>query len=157
MLALRLLAPCLLLELAACASPTSGTGGAPVYVPANATPPTISMASNELVGRVWQWQRTDLPDGSAVAVASPERYTLAFEPGGRVQLRADCNRGSGTYEVNGNAMTMGPAATTKMGCPPDSQEGEFLRRISQVASYDVNGNELALTLRDRGTMRLRAQ
>ena len=87
------------------------------------------MASNELVGRVWQWQRSDLPGGKSVAVASPERYTLAFQAGGRVLLRADCNRGSGSYEVNGNAMKMGPAATTKMGCPPDSQDGEFLRQL----------------------------
>lgn len=156
MINFRVVAPALLLALAACASPTSGTGGAPVYVPANASPPAIAMASNELVGRVWQWQRTDLPGGKSVSAASPERYTLAFQPGGRVLLRADCNRGNGSYELNGNAMTMGPAATTKMGCPPDSQDGEFLRQLGQVTSFGITGNELALTLRDGGTMRLRA-
>jgi heat shock protein HslJ len=90
-----------------------------------------------------------------VAVASPERYTLAFQAGGRVLLRADCNRGSGSYEVNGSAMKMGPAATTKMGCPPDSQDGEFLRQLARVAGFSVAGGELVLTLRDGGTMRLR--
>lgn len=152
----RLLAPCLLLALGACAANPSGTGAAPTYVPANAAPPDIAMASNELVGRVWQWQRSDLPGGKSVTAASPERYTLAFQPGGRVLLRADCNRGSGSYEVNGNAMKMGPAATTKMGCPPDSQDGEFLRQLVEVTGYNVSGNELALTLRGGGTMRLRA-
>lgn len=154
--ALRLVAPFLLLALSSCAAPPSGTGAAPAYVPANAAPPDIAMASNELVGRVWQWQRSDLPGGKSVPATSPERYTLAFQPGGRVLLRADCNRGSGAYEVNGNAMKMGPAATTKMGCPPDSQDGEFLRQLGQVTGYNVAGSELTLTLRDGGTMRLRA-
>ena len=34
-----------------------------------------------------------LPGGKGVTAAGPERYTLAFQPGGRVLLRADCNRG----------------------------------------------------------------
>jgi heat shock protein HslJ len=155
MKSIRMLAPCLLVVLGACASP-SRTGAAPSYVPANAAPPEISVASNELVGRTWQWQRSELPGGRTVTAAAPERYTLAFQPGGRVLLRADCNRGSGSYEVNGGAMKMGPAATTKMGCPPDSQDGEFLRQLAQVAGYGVNGDELALALREGGTMRLRA-
>lgn len=153
---IRLLAPCLLLALCACASAPSGTGAAPAFVPANSSPPELTMASNELVGRVWQWRRTDLPGDRSVAVASPERYTVAFQAGGRVLLRADCNRGNGSYEVNGAAMKMGPAATTKMGCPPDSQDTEFLRQLAQVTAYAIEGGELALTLQDGGTMRLRS-
>ena len=85
--------------------------------PANAAPPVLAVASNEIVGPVWLWQRTQLADGKLVTPAAPERYTLAFQGGGRVNLRADCNRGSGAYEVNGNAMKLGAAALTRMGCP----------------------------------------
>jgi heat shock protein HslJ len=129
--------------------------GAPAFVPSNAAPPVIAMASNEIVGPVWQWQRTDLPGGASVVAAAPERYTLAFQGGGRVLLRADCNRGSGGYEVNDNAMKLGAVALTRMGCPPDSQDGEFLRQLERVARYAVAGGELALTLSDGGTMRFR--
>lgn len=150
-----LLAP-LLFALGACGAPAPGSGTAPAYVPANAKPPAIAVSAAELVGPVWQWQRSELAGGKTIVPAGPERYTLAFGPGGRVLLRADCNRGSGGYEVNGDAMTLGPAATTKIGCPGDSLDGEFLRQLSQVAGYAITGKELSLTLRDGGTMRLRA-
>lgn len=131
--------------------------GAPRYVPANATPPTLAAASNEIVGPVWLWQRTQLADGKLVASTAPDRYSLAFQGGGRVNLRADCNRGSGAYEVNGNAMKMGAAALTKMGCPAGSQDTEFVAAVGRVASYAVVDNELVLTLADGSTMRFRAQ
>ncbi len=144
------------LLFAACAAPVASTQATPRFVPANATPPTIAMASNELVGPTWQWQGSALPGGGALEVSSPEHYTLTFQAGGRVLLRADCNRGSGGYELSDQRMTMGPAATTKMGCPPGSQDAEFLRQLSAVASYAIKGNELVLTLRDGGAMRFRA-
>ncbi len=130
--------------------------GAPAYAPVNAAPPTLSAASNELVGPVWQWQRTLMSDGRSITAATPERYTLTFEGGGRVRLRADCNRGSGTYEINGNAMKMGPAALTRMGCPPGSQDGDFALSLSRVASFAVVDGELALKLVDGATMYFRA-
>ena len=141
---------------AACTTPDTATSATPPFVPANAAPPVVSVASDELVGPTWQWQGSAPKGGGAVEVAAPERYTLNFQAGGRVLLRADCNRGSGGYEVNGQSMTMGPAATTKMGCPPGSRDSEFLRELATVTTYAINGNELVLTLRDGGIMRFRA-
>ena len=89
--------------------------------------------------------------------AAPDRYTLTFQGGGRVNVRADCNRGSGAYEVNGNAMKLGPAALTKMGCPAGSQDTEFAAELGRAASYAIADNELVLTLADGGTMHFRAQ
>ena len=131
--------------------------GAPSYQPANAAPPALSVASNELVGPVWHWQATRSADGRTVAAAAPDRYSLAFQGGGRVLVRADCNRGAGSYEVNGNAMKMGPVALTKMGCPPDSQDAVYASALARAASYAIAGGELTLTLADGGTMRFRAQ
>jgi heat shock protein HslJ len=130
--------------------------GAPAYVPANAAPPALSSASNDLVGPAWQWQRTLMPDGRSIVTTTPERYTLTFEGGGRVLLRADCNRGSGTYEINGNAMKMGPAALTRMGCPPGSQGSDFALLLSRVASFAVVDGELVLKLADGTRMDFRA-
>lgn len=131
--------------------------GAPSYVPANAAPPELSAAANELAGPVWQWQRTQWPDGKSVAAAAPDRYTLKFEGGGRVLLRADCNRGSAPYEISGSAMKMGPAMLTRMGCPPGSQDTEFAGALAGVASYAIGNGELTLTLSGGATMRFRAQ
>jgi hypothetical protein len=68
-------------------------------MPGNAMPPTLTAAANDLVGPTWQWERTQLADGRSTVAAAPDRYTLKFEGGGRVLLRADCNRGSALQVV----------------------------------------------------------
>lgn len=131
--------------------------GAPSYAPAAALPPTLSASANELAIPTWHWQRSQLADGRTVVAAAPDRYTLRFEGGGRVLVRADCNRGSGAYEVNGNAMKFAPIALTRMGCPAGTQDSEFMQALSKAASYNIADGELVLTLSDGGTMRLKAQ
>lgn len=159
MIPLRPIAAALAIATGACAMQDPDLApatGAPAYVPANASPPAMSAASNEIVGPVWLWQRTQLADGKIVTAAAADRYTLAFQAGGRVNLRADCNRGSGAYEVNGNAMKVGAAALTRMACPAGSQDTEFVAWLGRAASYAIADNELVLTLADGGTMRFRA-
>lgn len=129
--------------------------GAPSYSPSNTMPPTLSSAANDLGIPTWQWQRAKL-DGREVVAAAPDRYTLRFEGGGRVLLRADCNRGSGSYEVDGGAMKLSPAALTRMACPPGSQDNEFLQALSRVTAYAINDKDLVLTLSGGGTMSFRA-
>ena len=148
------LAACL---CAACMSDPnlSPRSGAPSYSPASAMPPTLSSAANDLGIPTWQWQRTRL-DGRDVVAAGPDRYTLKFEGGGRVLLRADCNRGSGAYEVSGAAMKLSPVALTKIACPSGSQDTEFVQSLSRVTSYAISDKELVLTLSGGGTMSFRA-
>lgn len=146
------------LVIGACMSdPNLAKGsGAPSYSPANAVPPALSAAANELAIPTWQWTRTDTADGRTVTAGGPERYTLKFEGGGRVLVRADCNRGSGSYEVNGGQMKLMPIALTRMGCPPGSQDGEFTQALSRVTSYAIEGGQLSLRLTDGATMRFRS-
>ena len=145
--------------VASCAAPTGFGGGAPppAYVPANAAPPAIDEASNGLVGKAWQWDRSQHSDGSTVVPTSPERYTLQFQPGGKLDIRADCNRGSGPYAVNGSAMKMGPFATTKMLCPAGSQDTAFLRDLERVVDFRFARGQLALTMSSGGMMRFAPQ
>ena len=160
----RLLVACTLgLALAACQDiPRAGSAAAsapvnpPSPVPANALPPVITASSDQLVGPVWQWQRTQLGSAPVIKAAAPERYTLSFDGGGRVNVRADCNRGGGSYAVDGIAMKFGGIALTRMGCPPGSQDGEFLRSLDQVARYAFDRGDLVLTLADGAAMRFRA-
>ena len=128
----------------------------PAFVPANAAPPAVTVASDEIVGPVWQWQRTQLGNAPVIAAAAPERYTLSFQGGGRVNVRADCNRGSGGYEVNGAQIRFGAVALTKMACPNGSQDGEFLRWLMQANTYAMDKGELVLMLSDGASMRFRA-
>lgn len=143
------------IAVAACGAPPPSKPALPPVVPIM-IPPAIaaSEGSDALAGRVWAWQRTQFSSNKAVVPDAPERYTLEFMPDGRVQLRADCNRGGARYDAGaGRTLTFSPAAMTKMGCPPGSQGTEFLRQLAEVGAYRFADGSLVLTLRlDAGSM-----
>jgi len=143
------------LLLSACAGPRAESSAppAPAYVPANAAPPLLSNVSNDLTGATWLWERTQRVDNRIVTADTPDRFTLSFEAGGRVNLRADCNRGAGPYAINGATMSMGPFATTKMLCGPASKDTEFLRDLGMVSGFTIERGKLELALRSGGAIR----
>ena len=153
MIGARVLLPVALAAvLAACAT----SEGGPILPGAiNAPPPPIAAPGDSvLTNTVWTWLGTQRTDGSRIVNDAPERYALMFAPGGKVEVRADCNRGSGSYLVTGNQLSFGPIALTKMMCPADSRDNEFLRELGAVVAQGMSGNDLVLTLGGSGgTMR----
>jgi len=129
--------------------------GAPSYSGAGLMPPTLAASSSDLTSRPWHWQRTEV-DGRTIVAAAPDRYTLTFEGGGRVLVRADCNRGSGSYEVNGASMKLGAAALTRMACPAGTQDNDFVQPLARVTGYQIADGELVLALGGSGSMRFKA-
>ncbi len=148
----------LALVAAACA-----TSDAPPALPGsvNAPPPPILPAADAgdalLATGIWVWQGTRIGNDTSVVPDAPERYTLEFQPGGRVNVRADCNRGSGNYLLNGRSLTFGPIALTRAMCSPGSKDSEFLKGLAAVSAHQDNGRELVLTLAgNAGSMRFRS-
>ena len=119
-------------------------------------PPTMTSGTEPaLGGRVWTWQGTQLIGNERMVPDAAERYTIEFQSDGRLQLRADCNRGGAAYAAGANrSLTMTPAATTKMGCPSGSKGTEFVRQLAEVSGYDFVDGDLLLTLKSNaGAMR----
>jgi heat shock protein HslJ len=149
----RLLAPVCAFVVAACAPTEPKPPALPGYV--NAPPPAMAVAGDALLtGTLWTWQGTQMRDGTRVTPDDPERYTLQFQPGGRVNVRADCNRGSASYVLTGNVLNFGPIALTRAACPAGSRDTEFVNNLDAVSGQLFQGNELVLTLKaDAGSMR----
>lgn len=142
--------------LAAC---TSTGGGGPVLPGrVDAPPPPLAPeAQVQLTASVWAWQGTQMSDDTRIVPDDPARYTLEFQPNERVGVRADCNGGSGTYTLDGNRLSFGPIALTRMMCPPGSKDAEYLRGLGQVSGYLFRAGDLVLTLKvDSGSMRFAA-
>jgi heat shock protein HslJ len=141
------------LTVGACAATDPGTLALPGAI--NAPPPQIDLSGDALLTyTTWRWQGTLLPNGSSIVPDTPANYALDFQPGGRVTVRADCNRGSGSYLLNGAQLTFGPLALTKMMCPPGSRDREFLAALATTASQSFEGDDLVLKLAGNGgTMR----
>lgn len=108
---------------------------------------------NPLVGVTWQWTETQFGDGSILTVSDPTRYTLTFQPDGSLQAQVDCNRGMGSYTLDGQSLTIGPLATTRMACPEDSQANDFAKGLEIVATFVFDGPNLVLNMKfDSGNM-----
>jgi heat shock protein HslJ len=100
----------------------------------------------ELAGAVWRWVALDSP-GRTTAAPDPSRYTLAFVGGGRVAVRADCNRGAGAvvFPAEG-ALQIQELALTRVRCPPGSLGDAFARDLARATSWEKLGDELRLRL-----------
>ena len=102
---------------------------------------------------VWHWETTVTPV-ERIGTANPERYTLELQPGGVALVRADCNRGRGSYEMSEGRIKFGPIATTRMACPPGSLDSRYLKDLQRATIFFVEGGKLFLDLPvDSGTMR----
>lgn len=120
----------------------------------NAPPPPMIAAGDALLtNTLWSWQETVMSGDKRIVPDASDRYTLLFQPGGVVAVRADCNRGSASYTLDGGALSFGPLAITRAMCPPGSKDGEFLTALAAVSGQLFRGDDLVLTLKsDSGSM-----
>ncbi len=106
-----------------------------------------------IIGPTWQWAEFQ-SNTERFAVAQPERYTVTFRADGKYEVQADCNRGSGSYTLDGKKLTVGPAALTRMACPSDSQADAFLKNLDAARWQFVVGKNLYITTTNGGVMKL---
>jgi heat shock protein HslJ len=129
-----------LVALASCSAVPPGQGGDRVRSPDAAT-------------GLWHWEATVTPV-ETIGTANPERYTLELQSGGVALVRADCNRGRGTYETGEGRIEFGAIAVTRMACPPGSLDRRYLKDLQRATIFFVEGGKLYLDLpMDSGTMR----
>lgn len=109
-----------------------------------------------LQGVTWEWESLSSP-AEQRTIDTPDRYTIRFDSGGRVAVRADCNRGTGSYTATPDGqLTLTPMALTRAMCPQGSMSDQFARAVSTATRFDVQGGALLLTLpANGGTLRFR--
>ncbi|MDO9095808.1 MAG: META domain-containing protein [Rubrivivax sp.] len=75
----------------------------------------------------------------------------------RFSGQANCNRISGSFTLDGNKLSFGSVMSTRRACyPDDGSEERFLKAVSEVRSWRVEGGQLLL-LSDTGAPVLRLQ
>ncbi len=105
-----------------------------------------------VVGADWRVTRiagAPLPPGAAV--------TIAFSADGRVAGRSGCNRYTGAVEINGERLTFGPLAGTRMACQPPlmAVESRFLEALRNVDRWRLQRGTLVLAGPDGREIRAR--
>jgi heat shock protein HslJ len=128
------------LALVVCAS-IREAGGAPVADEGPAVENTI-----------WHWVTTRGGDRDWHP-KDPARYTLTLGEDGQVAVRADCNRGRGGFQRDGDALELTPLATTRISCPPDSLGSRYLQQLEAARTATEVGGLLRVELEGgAGTM-----
>jgi len=96
------------------------------------------------VGVVWQLERIQMMDDTEKRPDDPSRYTLELLADGAAAVRADCNRGRGSYRLDGPELSFGPLATTRAMCPPESLSDAYLQQLAIAASWMIVDGRLAI-------------
>lgn len=117
--------------------------------------PMRSKDPQMVVGKTWQWVSTVTPV-EKIKVTAPQRYTILLQEDGNVRARFDCNKGGGKVSLSEGRIFFGQLMSTRMACPPDTQDALFMRDLQRVSSFFVERGELFLELPiGSGTMRFR--
>ena len=112
---------------------------AAAQVPAS-TPTTLG-------GTSWQLVAFHGMDDTIVKPDDGSKYTLKFGKDGKVAVRIDCNRGSGTWKspVPGQ-LELGAMALTRAMCAPGSMHDRLVQDWSRIRSYVLKERHLFLSL-----------
>ena len=98
-----------------------------------------------LEGTAWRLVSITSTDDTVDLPDDPAKYTLEFGIEGRAAMRADCNRGTGTWlSESANRLSFGPVAATRAFCPPPSLSEKYLAQFQEVRSYTMNDGHLFL-------------
>ena len=107
-----------------------------------------SLDGDQLANRVWTLQAFEQPGAAALmpAVDLPEFNTVEFFADGRVSITAGCNLALGDYSAVDGSINIQAARRTQDDCDPASLGGQFLQWLNQVDGYEIQGDNLLLTL-----------
>jgi heat shock protein HslJ len=88
--------------------------------------------------------------GDAIVPIPADVIAYLQTEGELVSGKSGCNTFSGTAIVEGNRLSFGPLATTRMACPEEQTafETEFLNLLSKVAIYKLTDGNLELQNND---------
>ena len=103
------------------------------------------------------WKLVTVGERQAVAIdEAREAHLVLHAEDARLAGSTGCNRMMGEYERDGDRLRFDRVATTRMACPGEVMEleREFLDALSEIASWQVEGENLTL-LDDEGEARAR--
>ena len=87
-----------------------------------------------------------MSDASEWSLVEGRGQTLRLD-NGHLSGYSGCNRYVGGYTLDGDRLTVGPIATTRMACEPEAMEAEtaFLAALGAAARLVVSDGELVLS------------
>ncbi len=112
------------------------------------------MPLSGLQDKTWQWTSGPAQPGSSetITIENPELYQVTYRSDGTIEITADCNQASLSYELNQGGLNGGmlasPGLMTLAECGPDSHYQAFINSLEAAQNYRLHpgGSELSLIL-----------
>jgi heat shock protein HslJ len=108
-----------------------------------------------LTGREWTMMFYNNGKGGFQSAVIGSTVTATFSEDGQVTGTGGCNSYSGSFTVEGNAISFGGMAATEMACMQDgimAQESAYFEALGKVQRYRIEGDHL--TFYGEGTTRM---
>jgi heat shock protein HslJ len=97
---------------------------------------------------VGEWQAIAINNGkeAVVSVMNGTTVTAIFGADGKLTGNGGCNTYNGTYTLDGDKITIGPLATTRMACEQAvmDQETAYLNALAKASTYTLGKGTLEL-------------
>jgi len=108
---------------------------------------------NTLLDIEWKLVRVAYANDTEKKIKQPEKYLLLLSKDKKVNILADCNRGFGSYVLDGSSLTISILGTTRAMCAPQSFSEKYISELKAVVSYILKDDKLYLSLKyDSGIM-----
>ena len=106
-----------------------------------------------LTSTSWTWTQIRFADEPSVTPNRTDAFSLTFTADGSVSGTTDCNNFSGTYSLEGGALSFGSLMSTLMFCE-GSQETEYTSSLAHAERilFNRNGDLTIVLSDDRGEM-----
>lgn len=95
-----------------------------------------------------EWRLVEYGPADAPVASRPEPpITLTFEEDGRIGGSGGCNSYGGTYQLDGQSLTMGQIQSTLMACADAAvtqQESAYLAALGSATTLQLDGDELTM-------------
>ncbi len=105
-----------------------------------------------LPGTAWDVQSYNNGNEAVVSVIIGTNLTAVFNEDGTLSGSAGCNNYTASYEINGDNIIIGPAATTRMICAePEGimeQEAQYLAALETAATYRIDAERMEMRTAD---------
>ena len=99
-----------------------------------------------LIGVTWIWEGVQFSDDSSLMPDDATRYGVTFLPEGKLAIKADCNRGAGSWTFENPAIDLEVGALTRMACQEGSLADDFVTGVNEVSSGVFRNGRLFLAL-----------
>lgn len=103
-----------------------------------------SQSSESLIGTKWQWVSSSA-DSVEIAPDDPAKFQFIITEKDKFSVKADCNRGQGSFSLEKASIDIGLYVLTRAMCAPNSMDRTFLSQLESVSEWHLKKKQLVLS------------